>query len=94
LKPDVMEILDDWVSNPALRAVFQALPATNFVVFGAPVAHDAALVSAGGVADHAGGGGDREVRRGVCGGGADLRRLGDVAVQVVMRIAACRERHR
>jgi outer membrane autotransporter protein len=37
----------DWVSNPALSAVFQTLPGTNFVVFGAPVAHDAALVSAG-----------------------------------------------
>jgi outer membrane autotransporter protein len=37
----------DWVSNPALSAVFQALPGTNFVVFGAPVAHDTALVSAG-----------------------------------------------
>jgi uncharacterized protein with beta-barrel porin domain len=35
------------VSNPALSAAFQALPGTNFVVFGAPVAHDAALVSAG-----------------------------------------------
>jgi outer membrane autotransporter protein len=37
----------DWVDNPALSAVFQTLPGTNFVVFGAPVAHDAALVSAG-----------------------------------------------
>jgi len=37
----------NWVSNPALSAAFQALPGTNFVVFGAPVAHDAALVSAG-----------------------------------------------
>jgi uncharacterized protein with beta-barrel porin domain len=37
----------DWVDNPALSAVFEALPGTNFVVFGAPVAHDTALASAG-----------------------------------------------
>jgi uncharacterized protein with beta-barrel porin domain len=37
----------DWISNPALNAVFQALPGTNFTVFGAPVAHDSALASAG-----------------------------------------------
>jgi uncharacterized protein with beta-barrel porin domain len=37
----------DWVSNPSLSAVFQALPGTNFTVFGAPLAHDSALASAG-----------------------------------------------
>jgi T5SS/PEP-CTERM-associated repeat protein/autotransporter-associated beta strand protein len=36
----------DWVSNPALNASFQALPGTSFTVFGAPIPHDSALVSA------------------------------------------------
>jgi uncharacterized protein with beta-barrel porin domain len=37
----------DWVSNPSANAVFQSLPGTNFTVFGAPVAQNAALASAG-----------------------------------------------
>jgi uncharacterized protein with beta-barrel porin domain len=37
----------DFVSNPALSAVFQTLPGTNFTVFGAPIPHDSALTSAG-----------------------------------------------
>jgi len=37
----------DWVSDPALSAVFQTLPAASFVVNGATPAKDTALVSAG-----------------------------------------------
>jgi uncharacterized protein with beta-barrel porin domain len=37
----------DFVSNPALGAVFQTLPGTNFVVNGAAIPHDSALTSAG-----------------------------------------------
>ena len=37
----------DFVSNPALSAVFQTLPGSNFTVFGAPIPHDSALTSAG-----------------------------------------------
>lgn len=37
----------DWVSDPALTAVFQTLPAASFIVNGATPAKDAALVSAG-----------------------------------------------
>jgi uncharacterized protein with beta-barrel porin domain len=37
----------DFVGNPALGAVFQALPGTNFVVNGAPIPNDSALASAG-----------------------------------------------
>ena len=37
----------DFVSNPALSAVFQSLPGANFVVNGAPIPHDSALTSAG-----------------------------------------------
>ena len=37
----------DWVSNPALNASFESLPGTSFTVFGAPVPHDSALISAG-----------------------------------------------
>ena len=37
----------DWVANPALSAVFQALPGASFVVNGAPVPHDSALASVG-----------------------------------------------
>jgi outer membrane autotransporter protein len=37
----------DWVSNPALNAIFQALPGASFTVFGAPFPHDSALTSAG-----------------------------------------------
>ena len=37
----------DFVSNPALSAVFQTLPGTNFTVFGAPIPHDSALTTAG-----------------------------------------------
>ena len=35
----------DWVSDPALAAVFQALPGASFIVNGATPAHDSALVS-------------------------------------------------
>jgi outer membrane autotransporter protein len=38
----------DWVSNPSLNAVFQALPGGGFIVNGAPIPEDSALVSAGG----------------------------------------------
>jgi autotransporter-associated beta strand protein len=37
----------DFVSNPALSAAFQALPGSNFTVFGAPIPHDSALTTAG-----------------------------------------------
>ncbi|WP_158667631.1 autotransporter outer membrane beta-barrel domain-containing protein [Bradyrhizobium guangdongense] len=37
----------DWVSDPALSAVFQTLPAASFVVNGAAPAKDTALVSTG-----------------------------------------------
>ena len=36
----------DWISNPALGAVFQALPGANFTVNGAAPPKDAALTSA------------------------------------------------
>jgi uncharacterized protein with beta-barrel porin domain len=37
----------DWVSNPALGAVFQALPGSNFTVNGAPPPKNSALTTAG-----------------------------------------------
>jgi len=37
----------DFVSTPALNAVFEALPGSNFTVNGAPIPHDSALTSAG-----------------------------------------------
>src|SRR5262249_8726844 len=37
----------DWVSNPALTAVFQSLPGSSFVVNGAALPRDSALASAG-----------------------------------------------
>ncbi len=37
----------DWTSNPALTAVFQALPGASFVVNGAAAPKDSALASAG-----------------------------------------------
>jgi outer membrane autotransporter protein len=37
----------DWVSNPALGAVFEALPGANFIVNGAPLPSDSALTSVG-----------------------------------------------
>jgi hypothetical protein len=37
----------DWVANPALGAVFAALPGASFVVNGAPVPHNSALATAG-----------------------------------------------
>jgi uncharacterized protein with beta-barrel porin domain len=37
----------DFVSNPALNAVFQTLPGTNFTVLGAAIPQDSALASAG-----------------------------------------------
>ena len=37
----------DWVNNPALSAVFQSLPGTNFVVNGAPLPQNSALTSLG-----------------------------------------------
>lgn len=36
----------DFVNDPSLSAAFQALPGSNFTVFGAPLAHDSALTSA------------------------------------------------
>jgi uncharacterized protein with beta-barrel porin domain len=39
----------DWVSNPALDAVFESLPGASFVVNGAPVPKDSALASVGAV---------------------------------------------
>jgi outer membrane autotransporter protein len=38
----------DWVSNPSLNAVFQTLPGGGFIVNGAPIPENSALVSAGG----------------------------------------------
>jgi uncharacterized protein with beta-barrel porin domain len=37
----------DWVSDPSLAAVFQALPGASFIVNGAVPAKDSALASAG-----------------------------------------------
>ncbi len=37
----------DWVSDPALIAAFQALPATSFLVNGAAARKNSALASAG-----------------------------------------------
>jgi autotransporter-associated beta strand protein len=37
----------DWVSNPALGAVFESLPGASFVVNGAPLPSDSALTSLG-----------------------------------------------
>jgi len=37
----------DWVTNPALDAVFESLPGSNFIVNGAKPPADSALVSAG-----------------------------------------------
>ena len=37
----------DWVSNPSLGAAFEALPGTNFTVYGAPMPENSALASAG-----------------------------------------------
>ena len=37
----------DFVSNPALGAVFETLPGAGFTVFGAAIRHDSALTSAG-----------------------------------------------
>ena len=37
----------DWISDPSLAAVFQALPGASFIVNGAVPAHDSALASAG-----------------------------------------------
>jgi len=37
----------DWVDDPALNAVFQALPGASFVVNGAPIPNDSALASVG-----------------------------------------------
>jgi len=37
----------DFVSNPALGAVFQTLPGGSFTVNGAPIPHDSALTTAG-----------------------------------------------
>ena len=37
----------DWVSNPALTAAFQALPATSFIVNGAAPPKNLLLASAG-----------------------------------------------
>jgi uncharacterized protein with beta-barrel porin domain len=37
----------DWVSNPALNASFESLPAAGFTVNGAQIPHDSALTSAG-----------------------------------------------
>jgi uncharacterized protein YhjY with autotransporter beta-barrel domain len=37
----------DWIGNPALNAVFQAVPGASFVVYGAPIPTDSALASVG-----------------------------------------------
>ena len=37
----------DFVSNPALGAVFETLPGASFTVNGAPIPHNSALTSAG-----------------------------------------------
>jgi hypothetical protein len=36
----------DWVSNPALQAVFQALPGSSFIVNGAALPADSTLITA------------------------------------------------
>jgi uncharacterized protein with beta-barrel porin domain len=36
----------DWVSDPSLGAVFEALPGWNFTVNGASIPHDSALTTA------------------------------------------------
>ena len=42
----------DWVDNPALNAIFQALPGASFVVNGAPIPTDSALASVGAGFEH------------------------------------------
>jgi outer membrane autotransporter protein len=37
----------DWISDPALTAVFQALPGASLVVSGASLPHNSALTTAG-----------------------------------------------
>ncbi len=37
----------DFVSNPSLSTAFESLPGTSFIVNGAPIPHNSALVSAG-----------------------------------------------
>jgi outer membrane autotransporter protein len=37
----------DWASNPALTATFESLPGANFIVNGAAMPPDSALISAG-----------------------------------------------
>ena len=74
----------DWVSNPALTAVFQALPGASFVVNGAPLPANSALASVGAelkinppcVAA-------RQIRRRIRRRLADLRRHRDAALYVV-----------
>ena len=47
-KPDVgVNIARNWIDNDKLDAVFEALPGSNFTVYGAPIPHDSALTSAG-----------------------------------------------
>ena len=37
----------DFVGTPAIGATFETLPGSGFTVFGAPIAHDSALTTAG-----------------------------------------------
>jgi hypothetical protein len=67
----------DWVSDPSLTAIFQALPGASFVVNGATPAKDAALASAGAELRF-------QVRRRVRQPRADLHGHGHAALQLVI----------
>jgi uncharacterized protein with beta-barrel porin domain len=41
-----LALAHDWVSNPALQAVFQALPGSSFIVNGTALPADSALITA------------------------------------------------
>ena len=74
----------DWVSNPALGAVFQALPGSNFTVNGAAPPQNSALTTASAELHlHAQLDGDGEIRRRVRLRLADLRRNGHDPLHVV-----------
>jgi outer membrane autotransporter protein len=74
----------DWITDPSLAAVFQALPGAGFIVNGATPAKNSALASAGaelhlanGVLAH------RQARRRICVALLHLRRYRDGAICVV-----------
>ncbi len=74
----------DWVTNPALDAVFQSLPGASFIVNGATPPKNSALASAGAELHiTANWSARRQIRRRVRRRLADLRRHGNAALYVV-----------